>query len=206
MAIEQCTFINHTMEAVQFDMPYLQKEIRLDTSRAFKTPFSLVIRSVNDGAKTIAPGDSVTYAFTYQANADLQHAVNASIEQEESGRMQRIMQIQNALQLITPDTVLNTAFEFAKRRAAESIYKTKAGYMHGPGGSQLLCCNLGQRPGRICEPVFAWLGDGIGVKSAMNAYRLFAGYMNPITNLFQAPSSQKAMVTGMAQVTAATRR
>ncbi|HNP43098.1 MAG TPA: hypothetical protein PKM63_02360 [Panacibacter sp.] len=179
MAIEQCTFINHTMEAVQFDMPYLQKEIRLDTSRAFKTPFSLVIRSVNDGAKTIAPGDSVTYAFTYQANADLQHAVNASIEQEESGRMQRIMQIQNALQLITPDTVLNTAFEFAKRRAAESIYKTKAGYMHGPGGLSYYAAIWANDQAEYVNPFFAWLGDGIGVKSAMNAYRLFAGYMNP---------------------------
>jgi hypothetical protein len=30
--------------------------------------------------------------------------------------------------------VLNRAFAFAKIRAAESIYATKGGLMHGPGG------------------------------------------------------------------------
>lgn len=179
MAIEKFMFINHTSSAVQVDMAYLQKEIRLDTSRTFKKPFSMIIRSVNDGAQTIAPGDSAQYAVTYQAATNLQHAIDADIKQEEAGRMQRIMQIQSSLQLITPDSVLNTAFEFAKRRATESIYKTKAGYMHGPGGLSYYAAIWANDQAEYVNPFFAWLGDDIGVKSAMNAYRLFAGYMNP---------------------------
>ena len=44
------------------------------------------------------------------------------------------MQWGNNLVLDTPDPVLNRMFAFAKIRGSESIYRTKGGLMHGPGG------------------------------------------------------------------------
>ena len=40
----------------------------------------------------------------------------------------------NNLVLDTPDPVINEMFAFSKIRALESIYETKGGPMHGPGG------------------------------------------------------------------------
>lgn len=42
--------------------------------------------------------------------------------------------ISDKLILETPDPVVDTEFRFAKIRAAESIIKTRGGYMHAPGG------------------------------------------------------------------------
>lgn len=178
LAVEKFIFINTSSQPVEIDMPYMMKETKVDTSRAFKTPFSFIIRTINDGAHTVAPGDSVMYALTYEAASDLQHTDNISVNAEEEKRTQRVAQIESYLQLITPDTVLNTAFAFAKLRATESIYKTKAGYMHGPGGLDYYAAIWANDQAEYVNPFFAWLGDDIAVKSAMNAYRLFAKYMN----------------------------
>jgi len=58
----------------------------------------------------------------------------ADVNKEEAARRARINNILSLLQLETPNPVLNTMFAFAKIRGTESIYNTKAGLMHGPGG------------------------------------------------------------------------
>jgi hypothetical protein len=75
--------------------------------------------------------------------------------------------------------VLNTAFAFAKIRAAESIYLTKGGLMHGPGGGRYYAAIWANDQAEYANPFFAFLGDPTATDSAINAYRLFAKYMNP---------------------------
>jgi hypothetical protein len=70
-------------------------------------------------------------------------------------------------------------FAFAKIRATESIYNTKGGLMHGPGGLRYYAAIWANDQAEYVNPFFAFLGDDIASKSAMNAYRLFARYMNP---------------------------
>lgn len=57
-----------------------------------------------------------------------------TIQSERAGRQALINQWWENLVLDTPDPVLNRMFAFAKLRGAESIYRTKGGLMHGPGG------------------------------------------------------------------------
>jgi hypothetical protein len=75
--------------------------------------------------------------------------------------------------------LLNTAFAFAKIRATESIYLTKGGYLHGPGGLRYYAAIWANDQAEYINPFFAFLGDEVGNKSAMNAYRWFAHYINP---------------------------
>jgi len=80
--------------------------------------------------------------------------------------------------LETPDTILNRAFAFAKIRAAESIYQTKEGPMHGPGGLSYYAAIWANDQAEYINPFFPYLGYNYGIESAVNAYRHFAKFIN----------------------------
>jgi hypothetical protein len=86
--------------------------------------------------------------------------------------------LSNNLVLETPDSILNRAFAFAKIRAAESIYQTKGGPMHGPGGLSYYAAIWANDQAEYINPFFPYLGYDYGIESALNAYRHFARFMN----------------------------
>jgi hypothetical protein len=128
--------------------------------------------------KTVAPGDSVQFAMLYQAMDKNNPLATVDVNGEQNNREQRVSGILSLLQLETPDPVLNTAFAYAKIRATESIYKTKGGLLHGPGGLRYYAAIWANDQAEYINPFFAFLGDETGNRSAMNAYRWFARYMN----------------------------
>ena len=68
-------------------------------------------------------------------------------------------QIIEKLVLETPDRILNTSFAFAKIRGTESIYNTKGGYMHGPGGLRYYAAIWANDQAEYINPFFAFLGE-----------------------------------------------
>ena len=82
------------------------------------------------------------------------------------------------LVLETPDPVLDTEFRYAKLRASESIFKTRGGYMHAPGGESYYAAIWCNDQAEYVNPFFPFLGYDIGNESATNAYRHFARFMN----------------------------
>lgn len=179
MAIEKMVFTNAGKKPVNVEMEYMYREVRIAPERSSGGVHSFVISTVNDGLKTIVPGDSAMFAITYQAANAVTDVVKADVDAEENARANRVTQIQSFLQLETPDTLLNTMFAFAKLRGTESIYNTKGGLMHGPGGLRYYAAIWANDQAEYINPFFAFLGDTIANRSAMNAYRLFARYMNP---------------------------
>jgi len=179
LAIEKLVFINNGKQAVKIEMEAMYKEIQPSAERGINGPLRFLISGVNAGEKSILPGDSAMFAVSYQAVRGHETPLAVNVLQEENARNARIAGILSLLQLETPDTMLNTAFAFAKIRATESIYLTKGGYMHGPGGLRYYAAIWANDQAEYVNPFFAFLGDSIGIKSAMNAYRLFAKYMNP---------------------------
>ncbi|MGE9312595.1 hypothetical protein ACLOAU_13185 [Niabella sp. CJ426] len=180
LAIEKLVFINNGNQPVKLEMEYLLREVRPAPERASDGPLRFIISSINDGIKTIAPGDSVVFGISYQAIAGTSSTpAYANITQEESARRKRVEGISHLLRLESPDTVLNTMFNFAKLRGTESIFDTRGGLMHGPGGLRYYAAIWANDQAEYINPFFAYLGDDIATKSAMNAYRQFAAYMNP---------------------------
>jgi len=179
MAIEKLVFINISKQPVKVEMEFLRKETSPAASRMKEGPHKFIIATINDGEKTIAPGDSIQFAITYQAVRADEPFIVADVNKEEAARKDRIASILSLLQLETPDATLNTMFAFAKIRGTESIYNTKAGLMHGPGGLRYYAAIWANDQAEYINPFFAFLGDETGNKSAMNAFRLFARYMNP---------------------------
>jgi len=178
MAIEKLVFINIGKQPAKIEMEYLRKETSPAANRMKEGPHKFIIATINDGERTIGPGDSVQFVISYQAVRGNEPLIVADVNKEEAARKARINNILSLLQLQTPDSILNTMFAFAKIRGTESIYNTKAGLMHGPGGLRYYAAIWANDQAEYINPFFAFLGDETGNKSAMNSFRLFARYMN----------------------------
>jgi hypothetical protein len=182
MALEKLVFINTGDKPVKIEMEGLYKEQGPADSRVLNGPLRFVTGVVGAGEKMVAPGDSVIFGLFYAALRGSGTVARPSLAEEEQFRKERVAGILSLLQLETPDTLLNTAFAFAKIRATESIFLTKGGYMHGPGGLRYYAAIWANDQAEYVNPFFAFLGDSIANQSAMNAYRWFAKFMNPAYN------------------------
>jgi hypothetical protein len=179
MAIEKWVFTNTGNRAVKIEMEYMKRESMPAESRTTRGPHHFIISTINQGEKNVQPGDSVAFAITYQATRGDEQAIIADVNTELQKRRNRVEQILSKLQLETPDPILNTMFAFAKIRATESIYNTKGGYLHSPGGLRYYAAIWANDQAEYVNPYFAFSGDDIANKSAMNSFRWFAKYMNP---------------------------
>jgi len=182
MAIEKLVFTNAGKQPLKIEMEYMFREVKPAPEVCSGGQHSFIVSTVNDGLKTVAPGDSVMFAVTYQAVNQKADIIKADVAAEERARKKRVDEIQSLLVLETPDTTLNTMFAFAKIRGTESIYNTKGGFMHSPGGLRYYAAIWANDQAEYINPFFAFLGDDIANRSAMNAYRMFARYMNPDYN------------------------
>lgn len=182
MAIEKFVFTNTSDKPVTVSMEKLNRSATTDTLRSKSSPHTVVMKTVNEGSRVLQPGQSTAFAVCYFATDHPDKSFPIYPDLEEAQRIKRIDQILSPLQLETPDTILNTAFAFAKIRATESIFKTKRGYMHGPGGLEYYAALWANDQAEYVNPYFAFSGDSVGILSAMNSYRLFASYMNPEFN------------------------
>ncbi|MGN8068648.1 hypothetical protein [Mucilaginibacter sp. 22184] len=187
LAIEKYTFTNISNKAVTISVEHLKREVTTDTLRSKGSPHTVIMQSVNDGSRVLQPGQAYTFSVCYRATDHPSSLPSVDPQLEEKARQNRIAEIEAPLQLQTPDSILNAMFAFAKIRATESIFKTKGGYMHGPGGLSYYAAIWANDQAEYINPYFAISGDRLGNLSAMNAYRMFAKYMNPDYNAL--PSS-----------------
>ena len=179
IAIEKWLFTNGGKQPLKIEMEYLFREVKPAPDRTTPVQHSFILSAENPGVKTLQAGDSAVFVLTYQATNENNPLTRISVGQELNSRKARVQQFMSLLELETPDKILNTAFAFAKIRATESIYKTKGGYLHGPGGLRYYAAIWANDQAEYVNPFFAFLGDEVANKSAMNAYRWFAKFMNP---------------------------
>lgn len=178
MVIEKFVFINISDKPVNVTMEYLRREERTDSAKSKVRPHTVIMGTVDHGSRMLQPGASSSFSVYYLATDFPEQPIKINADAEEMAREKRINTILAPLQLQTPDTLLNTTFAFAKIRGTESIYKTKVGYLHGPGGLAYYAAIWANDQAEYISPFFAFSGDSIGNLSAMNCYRLFAKYMN----------------------------
>lgn len=127
---------------------------------------------------TLAPGQCVETAVTYSARLASEPPVRMDAPAEEQARRDFIGALRGRLTLETPDPTLNAAFDFAKLRAAESVFATRGGLMHAPGGGAYYAAIWANDQAEYANPFFPFLGDPGGNESALNSFRHFARFMN----------------------------
>ena len=176
--IETITFNNNGTAPVPVSMEYLSKINGTDGTRSFPRQHYLICSSINPHTALLQPKDSVVFGIAYQA-ADEPVVDMPDMKATEQARIDRLRSFAQSLQLETPDDVLNTEFEFAKRRIGESIYLTKAGPMMSPGGLRYYAAIWANDNAEYANPFYPFTGDSLGNAAAINTFSLFAKYMNP---------------------------
>ncbi|RPJ50134.1 MAG: hypothetical protein EHM23_35680, partial [Acidobacteria bacterium] len=179
LVIEAYTFTNNTEKDITVEVESTEKVVRTNPSRGIYGGYIATSEVQGSGERVVRPKEATTYAMLFSARKTGEPELPVDVTAEEQERRNRIEDLLAVLQLETPDPVLNTAFAFAKIRAAESIYETKGGLMHGPGGGAYYAAIWANDQAEYANPFFAYLGDETAVESARNSYRHFARYMNP---------------------------
>ena len=96
------------------------------------------------------------------------------IEEQLDLRKHFIHKMQSCMQIITPDSTINRMTEFCKIRAGESIFNTKNGLMHGPGGGNYYAALWTNDQCEYVNPLFAYLGYTPAKEQSINCYKLFS--------------------------------
>lgn len=132
---------------------------------------------------SLAPGEVVTFtchtdaAQTHGARSHADHApIDAEVEW--SARADRHI-YSDRLRLETPDPVLDQFFDFSRIRASESLFDTKMGLVHSPGGGRYYGGVWANDQAEYAAPFFGLLGDPLAIEATLNAYRIFASHTNP---------------------------
>jgi hypothetical protein len=158
----------------------------LTSEEGYKGQYNLNVYSDSPGEVSLLPGEGYSFAIYFSAGINDEPTDGFDYREVENERDIFLTQIQDNFVLKTPDKVLNTLFYFSKIRAAESIYNSKMGKVHSPGGGNYYIGVWANDQAEYSGPFFPFLGYETGNEAACNAYKMF---LKNIPEDFQAISS-----------------
>jgi len=179
MLCERYVIKNIGERAITVTVPDARMVYHTDPAKGVEGAYTMVAALQHGGTKVLEPGEEYRFDGYVQGFSQTQQEVIPNMDTEQYKRRELITGWQDKLRLETPDQVINNAFAFAKIRAAESIYATKGGPMHGPGGESYYAALWANDQAEYINPFFAFLGYDYGNESALNSYQHFARFMNP---------------------------
>lgn len=142
-------------------------------------PYELAIRSDAVSRRPLAPGESLSLGIYFTAHIADNESPQLSADGELAQRQAFLNEVRGSLILDTPDPVLNRAFELAKVRTSESIFATKIGLVHSPGGGRYYAGVWANDQAEYAGPFFPFLGYETANEALLNAYRIFGRNMKP---------------------------
>ncbi len=173
--VEQFTLINTSKKKMSYNTTNTSLQLKdMGTQGTFTT----VVTSNIPSNIVLKPGDSVSFSLRIMAKTDQESLPDQTVEDAITQRQIFLDKISSSLVLETPNQTLNTLFEFSKIRASESIYESKLGLIHSPGGGRYYVGIWANDQAEYVNPFFPYLGYDIGNISAMNTYRAFATKTN----------------------------
>ena len=177
---ERFAFRNLSDADVKLVVPEYRRELKTDADKGFYGAYSIVEKSAGALDLALAPGATAQYDLSIQGFAvdKGESELEPDFDAEENARRAFVQEMWSNLVLETPEPILDRAFAFAKIRASESIYRTKGGLMHGPGGESYYAALWANDQAEYVNPFFPFLGYKTGVESAFNSFMHFARFMN----------------------------
>lgn len=170
---------NTGSKPVTVEIPTGKSVIETDAAKGVSGSYRIESGLIGAKTVTLLPGEEVLFGAYTVGYAPGQPEIVIDLEEEKGQRMKLISELQNRGVLETPDEVLNTMFAFAKVRAAESIYETAQGPMHGPGGESYYAAVWANDQAEYINPFFPYIGYDYANESVLNSFLHFARYMNP---------------------------
>ena len=177
--IDRVEVHNPTQATISLTISDAVRDHFTDPDKSLTGSYRIRVQTDRPGRMSLAPGETREFALIYSGGAARDQVPYYSARYEEAKRAALLDQTAQQLVLESPDPILNQAFAWAKLRAVESIYRTRGGLMHGPGGGRYYAAIWANDQAEYANPFFPFLGDPAGVESARNSFRHFARYMNP---------------------------
>tara|TARA_R110002050_G_scaffold177889_1_gene311074 strand:- start:20260 stop:22299 length:2040 start_codon:yes stop_codon:yes gene_type:complete len=177
--IDRMELTNVGDETVEIIIPSWNRTELTEANQGVYGVYSINEFNVGQGNFKIAKGETLEYAIVRTARMLQDAPYFGNFLTELAGRNKFIENTGNNLILQSPDHVLNRLFAFAKIRASESIFSTRGGLMHSPGGyNKYLASFWANDQAEYIYPFFPFLGDVAGTESAINSFRHFSTYVN----------------------------
>ncbi len=176
--VDKIELKNTTNKDVSIDLPKVELSYKTDADKGVYGAYIIEVNSNKNGSFNLKANQSIDYAIVYTGRRMSLDARYISPEYELQKRQKLIDETLAQLVFESPDEVINRAFAFAKIRAVESIFSTKGGLMHAPGGGRYYAAIWANDQAEYANPFFPFLGNIEGNESAMNSFRHFARYMN----------------------------
>lgn len=141
-------------------------------------------------AVTLKPAESTTFCLYYSARRnELKYNLKKGTAYEEldikeldwkkelAARKERLNEFDSEAKLDTGNTVVDMMYRFCKTKAGESIFSTKGGLLHSPGGKRYYAATWCNDQVEYAGPWFAFTDDTIATHASMNAYKHYMPFM-----------------------------
>lgn len=176
--VEAIELKNSGERAVTLRIEDTRHEMKTAQEGFIDGPFIVESSLGNTGVFRLEPQQRQLFSATIDARRESEPQPKWNVTNEIASRTKLVRQWQENLVLQTPDPVLDRMFAFSKVRACESIYETKNGPMHGPGGERYYAAIWANDQAEYANPFFPFTGYDYANASAMNSWGMFARFMN----------------------------
>ena len=177
--IEKFTLTNISDKEITVEIEDFEKKSWTPQEKGVYGSYEISAKSQGAGIYKVNQNSEITFSMIYSGREINETMPEIDTEKELFARTDLVDQLFNTMQFHCPDAVLSRMFDFAKLRAMESIYQTKNGLVHSPGGASYYAAIWANDQAEYANPFFAYSGYATAIESAMTSWRWFAGYMNP---------------------------
>lgn len=179
MAVELYTVKNDGDKNVTIDVENFEKSTRTHKENSIYDIYEIKAFVQNSGIYNLAPGESFDFSMIYSGRKISDNPLTGiDVKAELNKREQFVNQMFTNIQFRSPDIALNNMFDFAKIRMAESIFETKGGLVHGPGGGAYYAAIWANDQAEYANPFFGYLGYDTAIESALVSWEWFSKWMN----------------------------
>ena len=179
LAIEKYSIENSSDRDITVDIEDFEKNTRSHREKSVYGVYEITAKTSGAGIYTLKPKDKLVFAVIFTGRKISDTSLVADIEKELAQRQDFIVKMFNNLTFTSPDPVLNRMFAFAKIRAMESIFETKGGLVHSPGGGAYYAAIWANDQAEYANPFFAYTGYSTAIEAGMVSWSWFSKYMNP---------------------------
>lgn len=160
--------------ALDFDTP---NKVRVNEEMGC---MGICVTEVFHDAEPVVLEDGETYVYSVSIVGRIanEEPIFGDAKEELDARYRNVDRLTAPMQIDTGCPELDSMFAFAKIRAGESIFDTRYGLLHSPGGYSYYAATWCNDEVEYAGPYFAYTGDEDLIEASLNAYRMYMPFMS----------------------------
>ena len=179
VALEKYTIENTSAAKIIIEIEDFEKVSRTQRENSVYDVYEISAKTIGAGIYTLEPKGIISFSVLFQGRKLSEPPVTVDAEKELTQRKDFIDLMFSSMTFESPDSVLNRMFDFAKIRAMESIFETKGGLVHSPGGGSYYAAIWANDQAEYANPFFAYTGYQTAISAGMVSWSWFSKYINP---------------------------